>query len=111
MKKIVLWLNGLKRKREAKREGVPFRKRMWYNYRAMLPKDALSDKSFIEIFDERGRYIDCPGIGGEVIYNYKGQRYRYRVIDFRNDSRNRDWLYDTDYIHPVVEYIGKVKEG
>ena len=100
-----LWL-----RREAKREGVPFRECMWYNYRAMLPKDILAEKSFIEIFDADGRYINCPGIGGEVVYNAHGRRYRYRVVGFKNDSPNRDWLYDNDYINPVVEYVGKVKE-
>ena len=104
---IKLWLNRHSRMRQAKKYGVPFCKRMWYNYRAMLPKDILSEKSFIEIFDESGRYIDCPGIGGEVVYNNRGERYRYRVVGFKNESRYRDWLYDTDYIHPVVEFMGK----
>lgn len=84
---------------------VPFRKRVWYNYRAMLPSDELSGKSFVEIFDERGRYVDCPGIGGTLVYNVDGTRYLYRVVDFKNESRNRDWLYDTDYINPVIEFV------
>lgn len=33
-KKFRLWLNRISRKREAKRYGVPFREREWYNYRA-----------------------------------------------------------------------------
>lgn len=108
--KLINFIKGLWLRREAKREGVPFRERMWYNYRAMLYKEILHEKSFIEIFDKDGKYIDCPGIGGEVIYNDHGRRYRYRVIGFKNDSPNRDWLYGSDYIHPVVEYVGKVKE-
>lgn len=110
IKKIKLWLNKISRKRQAKKYGVPFREREWYNFRAMLSKDELTKYSFIEIFDEKGRYIDCPSIGGEVIYNDKGQRYLYRVIDFKNESRNRDWLYDTDYINPVIEFWEKIKE-
>lgn len=107
MKKILNALACWRRKREAKRERVPFKKKEWYNYRAMLSKDSLADKTFIEIFDEGGNYIDCPGIGGEVILNAQGRRYRYRVVGFKNESRNRDWLYDTDYICPVIEYLGK----
>lgn len=109
--KIINFFKSLKRKREAKCEGVPYEKRMWYNYRAMLPKDCLAEKSFIEIFDEDGRYINCPGIGGTVIYNNKGRRYLYEVVGFDNDSPNRDWLYDSDYINPIVRYVEKQKEG
>lgn len=111
MKKIKLWLTIVIRMLMAKHYDVPFRRRMWYNYRAMLPKESLSDKSFIEIFDKDGRYISCPSIGGEIVYNNRGQRFLYRIIGFDNESRNRDWLYDSDYIHPVVEFIGKAKEG
>lgn len=109
MKKFLNYFTCLLKRYEAKKESVPFRERMWYNYRAMLPKDRLSESSFIEIFDKNDCYIDCPNIGGEVIYNNRGKRYRYRVIGFENESRYRDWLYDTDYINPVVEYVGKIK--
>ena len=108
--KIFRWIKDFRRKIEAKNEGLKFRQRAWYNYRAMLPVDNLKDKSFIEIFDKNGSYIDCPPIGKEVIYNNKGKRYIYKIIGFDNDSRNRDWLYDTDYINPIIEYIGKLKE-
>lgn len=84
---------------------VPFRKRVWYNYRAMLPSDHLAGKSFVEIFDEHDRYIYCPDIGGLLVYNINGVRYLYRVIGFKNESRNRDWLYDTDYINPIIEFV------
>lgn len=110
LEKFKLWLNRISRKRKAKKYGVPFRERKWYNYRAMLPKDTLAKKSFIEIFDENGHYIDCPPVGGEVIYNDKGQRYLYRIVGFKNESRNRDWLYDSDYICPVVEFLRKVED-
>lgn len=106
---IIKFFQTLRLKHEAKRHGVPFRERMWYNYRAMLPKDRLAEKSFIEIFDAEGRYVNCPGIGGEVIYNDHGRRYRYRVIGFENESPNKDWLYDGDWINPIVEYVGKVE--
>lgn len=110
MRKIISYFRSLLKRREAKREGVPFKKRMWYNYRAMLSKDSLAERSFIEIFDKNNRYIKCPGIGGTVNYNNKGRRYLYEIIGFDNDSRNRDWLYDSDYINPIVRYVGKVKE-
>ena len=105
--KIKLYLTLVSRKRQAKKYGIPFRERKWYNYRAMLPKDELPNKTFIEIFDENDRYIDCPDIGGTVILNDKGSRYTYRVVGFKNESRNRDWLYDTDYINPIIEFVGK----
>ena len=108
---IINFFKSLKRKREAKREGVPYQERMWYNYRAMLSKDGLAEKSFIEIFDADGSYINCPGIGGTVIYNDKGRRFLYEVIGFDNDSPNRDWLYDSDYINPIVRYAKKLQEG
>lgn len=110
LKDIKLWLNRINRKRTAAKYGVPFRKKMWYNYRARFLKDELSQKSFIEIFDKDGRYIECPPVGGEVVYNNKGQRFLYRIIDFDNDSRNKDWLYDSDYINPVVEFIEKIED-
>lgn len=103
------FLSMQKRKKEAKKNGVPFRQRMWYNYRAMLPKERAKKSSFIECFNKYGKYIDCPGVGGKVIYNDKGKRYEYKIIGFENESRNRDWLYDTDYINPVVEYLRKIE--
>lgn len=107
---IIDFFKSMKRKREAKREGVPYEERMWYNYRAMLPKDRLAEKSFIEIFDADGYYIKCPGIGGTVIYNDKGRRFLYEVIGFDNDPPSRDWLYHDDWINPIVRYVGKQKE-
>ncbi|MBR1378001.1 MAG: hypothetical protein IJ557_02605 [Bacteroidaceae bacterium] len=98
------------RKHEAKREGVPYEKRMWYNYQAMLPKDSLAEDSFIEIFDKNGRYITCPDIGGTVIYNNKGRRYKYQIIGFANENPLSDWLNDSDYIHPYVRYVEKCKD-
>lgn len=96
-----------RRKHEAKKEGVPFRFKKWYNLRAMLSNNELEKNTFIEIFDNDGRYIDCPSVGGEVILNNHGKRYRYKVVSFQNESRFSDWLYDTDYIFPVIEYLGK----
>lgn len=84
---------------------APFHKRVWYNYRAMLPLEELIGDSFVEIFDEEGHYISCPGIGGTVVYNINGRKFLYRVVGFQNESRNRDWLFDTDYINPVIEFI------
>ena len=107
---IINFFKSLKRKREAKREGVPYEERMWYNYRAMLSKADLAEDSFIEIFDADGRYINCPGIGALLIYNNKGRRYLYEVIGFDNESRDKDWLYEGDWINPIVRYVGKCKE-
>lgn len=107
---IIKFVKTLRRRLEAKRYGIPFQEKMWYNYSAMLPKETLHEKSFIEIFGENGCYINCPGIGGEVIYNDRGKRYRYRVIGFDNDSPNKDWLYVDDWINPIVEYVGKIQE-
>lgn len=87
---------------------VPFKTKEWYNYRAMLFKENLKNKSFIEIFDDKDYYIDCPDIGGKVIYNVCGVKYLYKIIGFENSSKNRDWLYDTDYINPVIEFIKKL---
>lgn len=104
---IINFFKSLKRKREAKREGVPYEKRMWYNYRFMLPKSRLAEKSFIEIFDADGCYINCPGIGGSVIYNDKGRRYLYEVIGYDNETHN--W-YEGERNAPIVRYVGKLKE-
>lgn len=109
MNKLINFLTTIPRKMAAKRAGVPFREKKWYNYRAMLSSESLADNTFIEIFDATGRYIDCPSIGREVILNAKGKRYVYRVVGFKNESRNRDWLYDTDYINPVIEFVRKCK--
>jgi len=105
---IINFFKSLKRKREAKREGVPYEKREWYNYRAMLPKADLAEKSFIEIFDADGSYINCPGIGGTVIYNDKGRRFLYEIIGFDNETHN--W-YEGERNKPIVRYVGKLKEG
>ncbi len=111
MNKIMLWFSSCRRKAEAKRNGVEFRFKKWYNLRAMLPKDELVKHSFIEIFDKDGRYIDCPSIGGEVILNHHGERYKYKVVGFQNQDRDSDWLYETDYINPVIEYLGRYEEA
>jgi len=77
----------------------------------MLPKCRLAEESFIEIFDADGSYINCPGIGGTVIYNDKGRSFLYEVIGFDNESPNRDWLFDSDYINPIVRYVKKLNQG
>ena len=93
------------RRIRAKRYGVPFRKREWYNSLAHFREE---DVNGIIIFDDKGNYIDPPGIGGLVTYRYKKQLYQYRVVGYQNESRYRDWLYDTDYIHPVIEFVRKL---
>ena len=94
---------------QAKKFGVPFREREWYNYRAMVGEERANKMGAIQIFDENKRYIDCPGIGGFVIYKKNGAEYKYKIVGFKNESMNRDWLFDTDYIHPVIEFVCKMK--
>ena len=96
------------RKILARRLGVPFQVTVWYNYRAMLPKNELEGETFVECFDEDGKYIYPPEKGENVIYNIKGERYVYKIIGFNNDRRDKDWLYATDYINPIIEFMKKL---
>lgn len=89
---------------------VPFRDRVWYNLMAMLPVKERKTVGYIDIFDENDNYIDCPKIGGMVKYRYKGNLYLYKIVDFQNESRDRDWIFDTDYIHPIIEFVKKLKQ-
>lgn len=95
-------------KRKAAVLGVPFRTRVWYNYQAFIPKEEYKDKRYVEIFDEQDRYIVCPPVGGTVVYNCKGVRCLYLVVGFKNESPDRDWLYESDYINPVIEFINVI---
>ena len=85
---------------------VPFRQKVWYNYRAMLGRDH-EYKTFVECFDKDGNYI-YPIRGLDVIYYVKGKRYVYTIVGFDNDSKDKDWLYDTDYINPIIEFKKKL---
>ena len=96
------------RKILARRLGVPFQVKEWYNYRAMLPHDKIKDITFIECFDANGKYIYPPEKGATVIYNIKGERYLYKIIGFDNDRPDKDWLYATDYIMPIIEFMKKL---
>ena len=78
---------------------VPFRQKIWYNYQAMMGRDH-EYKTFVECFDKDGNYI-YPIKGLDVIYYVKGKRYVYTIVGFDND---RDWIYDTDYINPIIEF-------
>ena len=112
LKRIKRWFSLYRRMSEAEKYGVPFRDREWYNYMAMIPKAERKEYSFIEIFDANGKYVACPSVGGEVILNNKGERYVYEVVGFKNDSPMSDWLYDGDWINPIIEYLRKAdKEG
>lgn len=95
------------RKIRAKKHKVPFMERMWYNYMAMIPKEEREngERRYIIIFDKDGNYIDCPNVGGFVIVYHYGKLYLYKVVRFENESRNRDWLFDGDWIHPIVEFV------
>lgn len=76
---------------------------------AMLPKKEREGKNYIEIFNEQGCYIDCPEVGGMVKYRYEGNLYWYKVVGFKNESRNKDWLFRGDWINPIIEFISKVE--
>lgn len=91
----------------AKKHKVPFRERMWYNYMAMIPKEEREsgDRRYIIIFDKDGNYIDCPKEGGFVPVYYYGKLYLYKVVGFKNESRNKDWLFHGDWINPIVEFV------
>lgn len=95
------------RKMLARYYKVPFPKKEWYNYRAMLGTD-VSGKTFIESFDDNNKYILPPKKGEEVIYNVKGKRYVYIVVGFEDDSPNRDWLFDYDWVNPIIQFKKKL---
>lgn len=94
----------------AKMLRVPFRERVWYNYSAMLKKAERKSPNVthVVIFDDNGNYIDCPPIGGEVTYSIMGKLYKYKVVGFKNESRNRDWLFYGDWINPIIEFVKKI---
>ena len=85
---------------------IPFQKKEWYNYQVMIGRDH-EDKTFVECFDKEGNYI-YPIKGLEVIYHVKGKRYVYKIVGFDNDSRDKDWLYATDHINPIIEFKRKL---
>lgn len=97
------------RKLKARYYGVPFRKKVWYNYFAMILSTDWKDTEGIVCFHDDGRYIECPGWGKHVVYSVKGVLYAYRIVGFQNDNPDRDWLYPSDYINPVIEFVGKIK--
>ena len=90
----------------AKYYKVPFRQKVWYNYRVMLGRNN-KDNTYVECFDKEGHYI-YPIRGLDVIYYAKGERYVYTIVGFDNDSKDQDWLYDTDYINPIIEFKKKL---
>lgn len=106
--RVKMWFSSFYRKRQAKRYRVPFREKMWYNFMAFVPKEERDKSWYIEIFDEKGEYINCPKIGGVVVCNFCGVRYQYVIVDFKNSNRYSDWLYDNDYINPVCEFVKKL---
>lgn len=105
MKIIKRKIMKILRRIRAKRYGVPFRKREWYNRLAHIREE---DANGIIIFGNDDRYIDPPKVGGLVTYRYKKQLYQYRVVGYQNESRYRDWLYNTDYINPIIEFVRKL---
>ena len=65
-------------------------------------------KTFVECFDNEGNYIYPIEVGMDVIYYVKGKRYVYTIVGFDNDRPDKDWLYDTDYINPIIEFKRKL---
>lgn len=102
------FISKIVRRWKAYRYNVPFRNKVWYHYMAMLPKKEREGKNYIEIFDKEGNYIVCPDVGGVVKYRYKGSLYIYKIVGFKNESRNKDWLHYGDWINPVIEFVSKV---
>ena len=90
---------------KAKWYGVPFCVRVWYNF---LAHTREKDANGIIIFDDEKCYIEPPIVGGLVTYRYKQQLYQYRVVAYQDENPNRDWLYYTDYIHPIIEFVRKL---
>ena len=97
------------RKIEARKYGVPFRYKEWYNYAAAISKKERESNvgRFIVIFDENGRYITCPKLGEYVTIKNNGELYLYKIVGFKNSNPNSDWLYDDDWINPIVEFVKK----
>ena len=88
---------------------VPFRKKEWYNFQAMMLEEDYPKMSYIEIFDEQGKYIPCPSVGNEVTYHIHGVPYLYKIVGFQNDRKDKDWLYpDTDWINPIIQFKKKL---
>lgn len=92
----------------ARKYKVPYQTRIWYNYQAMLSKDEYDESNFVVIFDFRGKYIPCPKTGETVTYHIQGNDYQYRIVGFDNDRVDRDWLYPTDYINPIIQFVKKL---
>lgn len=88
---------------------VPFQKRVWYNHAAMIKSKEWDEFNLIMCFDDNGSYINCPKIGGEVIYRIQGVDYIYKVVGFDNDNQSSDWLYSSDYINPIIQFVRKKK--
>ena len=90
----------------AKRYGVKFRVKEWYNFAAHIHKSDWKYYFLIECFDETGAYIDCPRMGGTLVVNDHGKRrFLYRVVGFRNGSAMGDWIYDSDIYNPISEFV------
>lgn len=85
----------------------PWQIREWYNAAASISYKSWKDHNLIICYDDNGKYIDCPSIGGEVIYSIKGIKYIYEIIGFKNDNPNSDWLFSTDYINPIIQFVRK----
>ena len=90
-------------------EKVPFEHKEWYNFMAHIPKEEYTKYSHIVCFDENGKYIRCPQIGSEVVWQSGERKYIYKIVGFRNQSAYSDWLYDSDYINPVIQFVRAIK--
>lgn len=102
---IISFFRALILKRRARKLGVPYVKREWYNYRANTTREYADVHGHLLTFYKRRRYITCPAEGENVVYRKYGHFFLYRIIGFQNDDKNRDWRYDCDHIHPVIQFV------
>lgn len=89
---------------------VPFQLKTWYNYQLALRSydESTSNRDYVIVIDKDNRYIKCPQVGGLLTYRIHGEDYQYIVVGFDNESPRRDWLYPTDYINPIIQFVKKL---
>lgn len=99
------------RKIKARKAGVPFViKNEWYNYMAM---NKYGIGVMVNIFDDKRSYI-VPKLGKEVEILFRNRdgekRCKYKITKLIEESRNRDWLYDYDWVNVNLEFTSFVSE-
>lgn len=89
---------------------VPYKAKVWYNRALYLSKEERQQKewNFIEIFNSKGEYIECPKKGKYVKYIFRGQEYLYKIVSFKNDNPYDYWTNKGDHINIIIRFIKKV---